>query len=466
MGSSNHKVDATTAQRAASSRSPGDARPRRPGGAAGRVALSLALCAAVIATAATATASALIVHLDGRALGYEPIAGAHANAGAAAPAGEGSGGKGPGKGSSGKGKLLEYHGGPVMPSNTNYALYWDPPGAGEFPAGYETGIDRYFEDLAHDSGGLQNVDSLLAQYTDSAGGSANYSSHFAGALIDSNPYPANGCSSAPICLTDVQLRAEIRRFLEANRLPMDIVHEYFLLTPAGVESCLEAAGKVCSAGAKHPGYCSFHSYIQVGSAVIVYASDPYVEGTNCDTGEEHPNGNASDATIGGGLAHEHAESVTDPELNAWYGSKEEEVGDKCRTFKQASEFGPPLGQAPDGANYNQVINGDLYWYQQMWSNEAGACEQRLAQAPTVTKLAPKSGPAAGGTLVTITGKGFSAPATVKFGAASATSVTVKSSTSITAVAPAGAVGTVDVTVTTGTATTAVTKKDRFKYKAR
>ncbi len=466
MASSNHKVDAATAQRAASSRSAREPRARPPRRAACRVALSLALCAAVIATVATASASALIVHLDGRALGYEPIAAVRANEGPLSRAGKGSGGKGSGKGSAGNGKLLEYHGGPVMSSNTNYALYWDPPGASEFPAGYETGIDRYFEDLAHDSGGLQNVDSLLAQYTDSAGESANYSSHFAGALVDTHPYPANGCSSAPICLTDVQLRAEIRRFVEVSGLPMDLAHEYFLLTPAGVESCLEAAGKACSAGSTHPGYCSFHSFIQVGGAVIVYANDPYVEGTNCDTGEEHPNGNASDASIGGGLVHEHAESLTDPELNAWYASNEEEVGDKCRTFKQASEFGPPLGQAPDGANYNQVINGDLYWYQQMWSNEARACEQRLAQQPTVTKLAPKSGPAAGGTLVTITGKGFSAPATVKFAGASATSVTVKSSTTITALAPAGPVGTVDVTVTTGAGTSAITKKDRFKYKAR
>jgi hypothetical protein len=401
-----------------------------------------------------ANASAVIVRLHGSALSYEPAArGASEQAQAQT------------KGSSTK--PVAYHGGPVMPSNTNYALYWDPAGAPEYPAGYETGLNRYFEDLAHDSGTDQNIDSVLTQYKDAAGEFANYDSHFGGALIDTDPYPANGCSAAAICLTDEQLRSEIAKYVEAHKLPMDLEHEYFMLTPPGVESCLEAKGDECSAGTKHAGYCSFHSYIPVASSVIVYANDPYVDGTNCDYGEEHPNDNASDATIGGGLAHEHAESVTDPELNAWYNSKDEEVADLCRTFKEATEFGPPLGKAPDGADYNQVINGDLYWYQQIWSNQADECEQRsatAAQPPTVTRLAPKSGPAAGGTSVTITGTGFSSSATVKFGTVSAARVTVNSSTSITAVSPAGASGTVDVTVTTSAGTSAVNKKGHFKYK--
>ncbi len=175
--------------------------------------------------------------------------------------------------------------------------------------------------------------------------------------------------------------------------------------------------------------------MSVAKAAIVYANDPYVDGMNCDYGEEHPNGNASDATIGGGLAHEHSESVTDPELNAWYDSKGNEIGDKCRTFKEATEFGVPLGKAPDGSNYNQVIDGDLYWYQQEWSNETGACEQRSSLPPTVTKVTPKSGPAGGGTAVTITGANFVAPATVEFGGTPAKEVVVHSSTSITAARP-------------------------------
>ncbi|MGA6206400.1 IPT/TIG domain-containing protein [Nocardia testacea] len=66
--------------------------------------------------------------------------------------------------------------------------------------------------------------------------------------------------------------------------------------------------------------------------------------------------------------------------------------------------------------------------------------------PTLTAIAPASGPPAGGNNVTLTGTGFTGPLTVRFGN-TATVFTVDSSTQITAVAPAGSVGTVQVTVT-------------------
>ncbi|HTR89127.1 MAG TPA: IPT/TIG domain-containing protein, partial [Solirubrobacteraceae bacterium] len=368
-----------------------------------------------------AQASAIVVHVRGHTLSYQPTRKValqregQVQAQTRIRGGSGSPKSGP----------LEYHGGPVMSSNTNYAFYWDPAGAPEYPAGYETGIDRYFEDLAHDSGGPQNTDSILAQYYDKAGEHANYDSHFAGALIDTDPYPANGCSAAPegdVCLTDEQLRTEIRKYVEANKLPTDLAHEYFMLTPPGVESCYEAAGHSCSDGTKHAVYCAYHSFITVGKAVIVYANDPYVAGIKpeCDFGEEHPNASPSDATIAGGLAHEHSESVTDPEINAWLDSREEEVADKCRTFK-ATEYGEQLGETtgtigekPGKVKYNEIINTRLYLYQQMWSNEAGECMQRVAVPPTVKKIAPKSGSTAGGTSVTITGTHFTSTSTVKF----------------------------------------------------
>lgn len=75
-------------------------------------------------------------------------------------------------------------------------------------------------------------------------------------------------------------------------------------------------------------------------------------------------------------------------------------------------------------------------------------------APVVLTVVPASGPAAGGTVVTITGQGFGQVDSVAFGTVAATGFTVESDTRITATAPAGS-GAVDVTVTSrdGTATT-------------
>jgi hypothetical protein len=71
-------------------------------------------------------------------------------------------------------------------------------------------------------------------------------------------------------------------------------------------------------------------------------------------------------------------------------------------------------------------------------------------------LAPTSGPAGGGTVVTIVGSGFVAGTTsVSFGSLPARSVTVNSSWSLTAVSPGGATGAVAVWVATPTGTSSV-----------
>ncbi len=67
--------------------------------------------------------------------------------------------------------------------------------------------------------------------------------------------------------------------------------------------------------------------------------------------------------------------------------------------------------------------------------------------PTVTGVSPTSGPAAGGTAVTITGTNFVSGATVSFGGAAATSVAVVSATKITAKTPPHKQGAVTVVVT-------------------
>ena len=87
-----------------------------------------------------------------------------------------------------------------------------------------------------------------------------------------------------------------------------------------------------------------------------------------------------------------------------------------------------------------------------------------ATVPTVTSVNPNTGPASGGTSVVITGTNFAAGATVKFGSASASGVTVNSATQITATSPAGTANAkVQVSVTTSAGTSANTAADDFTY---
>ncbi len=83
--------------------------------------------------------------------------------------------------------------------------------------------------------------------------------------------------------------------------------------------------------------------------------------------------------------------------------------------------------------------------------------------PAVVSISPGSGPAAGGTDVTVNGTGFTSNATVSFGGAAATGVAVNAQgTQLTAVSPPGA-GLVDVVVTTAVGTSATTAGDQFTY---
>ncbi|HEY4452088.1 MAG TPA: IPT/TIG domain-containing protein [Solirubrobacteraceae bacterium] len=83
--------------------------------------------------------------------------------------------------------------------------------------------------------------------------------------------------------------------------------------------------------------------------------------------------------------------------------------------------------------------------------------------PQLTKIAPKSGTAAGGTTVTLTGANFIGVTAVRFGGVPASSFTLTSSTTITAVAPAEAAAAVQVSVTSESGTTPAASSDIYKF---
>ena len=82
-------------------------------------------------------------------------------------------------------------------------------------------------------------------------------------------------------------------------------------------------------------------------------------------------------------------------------------------------------------------------------------------APQISGVSPAVGPTGGGTLLTITGSGFVAGATVRVGGVASGSVDVVNASTIRAVTPAHAVGTVDVEVVIAGVT--ATRPSSFTY---
>jgi len=98
------------------------------------------------------------------------------------------------------------------------------------------------------------------------------------------------------------------------------------------------------------------------------------------------------------------------------------------------------------------------------TSAAGPADQFTYDGPSVTSVSPSTGPAAGGTKVTITGVDLQGATAVAFGSVDATTFTVnKAGTKIKVTAPAGSHGTVDITITTPGATSAIGSTDHFTY---
>ncbi|HEX5412863.1 MAG TPA: IPT/TIG domain-containing protein [Terriglobia bacterium] len=81
------------------------------------------------------------------------------------------------------------------------------------------------------------------------------------------------------------------------------------------------------------------------------------------------------------------------------------------------------------------------------STSTSSTDSGTSTSIAVSGASPTAGPTSGGTVVTITGSGFQAGASVAFGSSNSSAVTVASSTQINAISPPGSSGTVAISVT-------------------
>jgi hypothetical protein len=268
--------------------------------------------------------------------------------------------------------------GPRLFSRSN-AIKAADPATLTFDASYQTLINRYLADVAHDSGGTDNVYSVATQYDDSNHVHIQYQSTFGGSYVDRDPLPANGCDDGVdnYCITDKQISNELQNVLNANGWHGGLDRMYFLMTPNGVGSCFDALGTECTTNT----FCAYHSFF-VDSNVenVIYANEPYMgaAGGCTDPSQGYPNDTDSDVTINT-ISHEHNEAITDPLTDpnslAWEAADGSENGDLC-----AYGFGAAVGGTEGIDAYNQVINGHHYDLQQEYSNQDAGCIQHAGDA--------------------------------------------------------------------------------------
>jgi len=255
---------------------------------------------------------------------------------------------------------LSYHNGPVMHTNTVYAIYVVPAGY-SVSTNYVSLINGFYANVAAADGHTSNVYYSDTQYYDTTG-SVAYGSTFGGSWTDTDALLPSGCTDSytSVCLSDAQIQAEVQKAIATNGWTAAPTNLFFVFTAKGIGSC---AGSSCAFSQ----YCAYHSRIGNGSSAILYANMPYADTVPaaCDAGQ-HPNNDDADATINV-ASHEHNEAITDAQGSAWYDRRGYENGDKC-----AWNFGSPTG-GRNGTYYNQTINNNHYYLQQEWSNKSSNC---------------------------------------------------------------------------------------------
>ena len=133
-------------------------------------------------------------------------------------------------------------------------------------------------------------------------------------------------------------------------------------------------------------YCAWHTHGTISGTDIKYSfvGNPDRCLSACAAQTIGPNGNAGADGMASLIAHELEESVTDPDLNAWYDQRGKENADKC-----AWTFGN-VYKTSNGAFANMLLGGKDYLIQRNWVNASGGyCAIEL-----LTDVARCSGPAA------------------------------------------------------------------------
>lgn len=254
------------------------------------------------------------------------------------------------------GNGIEYHGGPVMQGPHNVYFIW----YGNFSGNSALTI---LPDLINGFGGSQYFNTNTT-YGDTTGNIANTVT-LAGEVFDNYSHGK--------ALTEATFQAAVTAPLISGAFPVDPNGIYFLLTSPDVTLAFPPAPDgspqgFCTA------FCGFHTFGTLGTTDIkvAFVGDAATQcparpgQLGCSAQSHTPNGNEGADAMASVMAHELNETVTDPELDAWFhidGSGE--VGDLC-----VSNLGTTFS-ALNGAFANVVLSGRQYLIQSNWLNSGG-----------------------------------------------------------------------------------------------
>lgn len=277
-----------------------------------------------------------------RAVGIISLLSICASAQIVAPRSQGASSTGASSGTNG----IEYHGGPII-QNAHVYFIWYGNWTGNTAV---TILPQFISGLS-----LSPYFNINSTYSDTTGARVASSVSMNNQVFDS--YSQGGV------LSDQGLQTVVSRQLTGGGLPTDTSGIYFVLTSADVDE-QGASGEFCVQ------FCGFHTRATLNGADIKYAFVGNI--ARCPSAcaasnlGQGPNGNMGADAMANVMAHELNETVTDPDLNAWYHNNlGGEVGDLCNF-----NFGPEFTTA-NGAPADVTLGGRNFLIQRTWLNANG-----------------------------------------------------------------------------------------------
>jgi hypothetical protein len=259
------------------------------------------------------------------------------------------------------GNGIEYHGGPVMQGPHNVYFIW----YGNFSGNIALTM---LPDLINGLGGSRYFNTNTT-YGDATGDIANTVT-MAGSFFDNY--------SQGVALNETKLSNVLVLPFNNGTFPVDANGIYFVLTSPDVTLNFTVPPGSPPQGFCSP-FCGFHTALQLTNGITTtdikaaFVGDPATQcparpgQLGCSAQSNSPNGNEGADAMASVIAHELNETVTDPDINAWFHiDGNGEVGDLC-DFKFGSTF-PALNP---GALANVVLNGRQFLIQQNWLNANG-----------------------------------------------------------------------------------------------
>jgi len=238
-----------------------------------------------------------------------------------------------------------YHGGPVMGASTNvYIVYY-----GSFTSNQHTILDTFLKSLG--GTGAFNVNT---EYSDTQG-------QFVQNVLNYNPATDSydDAYSQGTSLSGGFDTSILHNAVAGGHLPADVNGIYLLTVSPDVKLPKSV-------------WCAYHTHtsaIVTGEDIkYALAADPPASILSSCSGNlatfhdtTSPNGDVGMDEVVDSLIHELSETVTDPDLNAWYTSGGGEVGDLCN-FIYGTTF-----LEPNGSHANHTFGGLNYLAQEIWS---------------------------------------------------------------------------------------------------